>query len=63
LTAKKGTKETLGAVTPFAKQFYGSAQSSELGTFGVNAFIKVLFVIYFIKRIYNPPVPQTALSL
>jgi len=27
-------KETLGAGTPLAKQFYGSAQSSELRTFG-----------------------------
>ena len=30
LTAKKETKETPGAGTPFAKQFYGSAQSSGL---------------------------------
>ena len=41
LTAKKGTKETLVAKTAFAKQLYGSAQSSELGTFGVNSFINV----------------------
>ncbi len=34
LTAKKRTKETLGALTTFAKQFYGSACSSELRTFG-----------------------------
>ena len=36
LTAKKVTKETLGVRTTFVKQFYGSAQSSELRTFGVN---------------------------
>ena len=30
---RKWRKETLGAVTALAKQFYGSAQSSELGIF------------------------------
>ena len=63
LTAKKGTKETLGAETTFAKQFYGSAQSSELGTFVVNSWGKYNLQIILKKRIYNPPVPQTALSL
>ena len=63
LRSKKGTKETLGALTSFAKQFYGSAQSSELGTFGVNTDFVIKLIVIINKRIYNPPVPQTALSL
>ena len=56
LSAKKGTERNSRGGTTFAKQFYGSAQSSELGTFGVNGNKNN-------KSIYNPPVPQTALSL
>ena len=34
LTAKKVTERNSCSGTAFVKQFYGSAQSSELGTFG-----------------------------
>ena len=50
-------------LSKFAKQFYGSAQSSELGTFGVNIDLAVKLLVYIKEHIYNPPVPQTALSL
>ena len=56
MTAKKVEKETLGAITPLAKQIYGSAQSSELGVYNGKCNI-------ITKHIYSLSPPQTALSL
>ena len=50
LAVKKVEKETLGAVTPLAKQFYGSAQSSELRTFGGKCTLFINYLEFLASR-------------
>ena len=56
LTAKKVTERNSCRGTAFVKQFYGSAQSSELGVYNGKCNI-------ITKHIYSLSPPQTALSL
>jgi hypothetical protein len=53
LTVKKVTERNSRGGTAFAKQFYGSAQSSELGTFGGKCTI--LSIIRSLKSFRHLP--------
>ena len=60
LAVKKVEKETLGAGTPLAKQFYGSAQSSELRTFGGKCTLESITWSFLQADIYQPACPSNS---